>query len=72
MAKRQIKVTIDPQTGAIKVDNTGNPNEQQILRELSDLAKILNGDKAGFKVEEHKHTHGGHTHTHIHSNGGTS
>lgn len=72
MAKRQIKVTIDPNTGAITVDNSANPNEQQIIRELGDLAKILNGDKAGFKVEEHKHTHGGHTHTHIHSNGGKS
>ncbi len=72
MAKRQIKVTIDPKTGVITVDNSVNTNEQQILRELSDLAKILNGDKAGFKVEEHKHTHGGHNHTHIHSNGGTS
>ena len=72
MAKRQIKVTIDYKNGAITVDNSVNTNEQQILRELSELAKILNGDKAGFKVEEHKHTHGGHTHTHIHSNGGKS
>lgn len=72
MAKRQIKVTFDPKTGEIKIDNSANPNEQQILRELSDLAKILNGDQAGFKVEEHKHTHGGHSHTHIHSNGGKS
>lgn len=72
MAKRQIKVTIDYKNGVITVDNSVNPNEQQILRELSDLAKILNGDKAGFKVEEHKRTHGGHTHTHIHSNGGKS
>lgn len=69
MAKRQIIVTIDPETAEIRVNNAGNPDEALILKELADLSKVLNGDKAGFKIEEHVHTHGGHAHTHIHTGG---
>lgn len=72
MAKRIIKITIDPETAEIRVDNSANDNEQTILAELEKLAKVLNGNKAGFKIEEHVHTHGGHTHTHTHVGGGHS
>lgn len=69
MEKRQIIVEIDDE-GNIVVNNSANPNEQQILKELSELSEILNGDKAGFKVEKHTHTHGGHAHVHVHTNTG--
>lgn len=68
MAKRQIKVKIN-KDGTFEVNNAGNSDEQQILKELSELAKSLNGDASGFKIEEHKHTHGSHTHTHTHNQG---
>lgn len=69
MEKRQIIVEIDDE-GNIVVNNSANPNEQQILKELSELSELLNGDKAGFKVEKHTHTHGGHAHVHVHTNTG--
>lgn len=66
MAKRQIKIKVNPD-GTIKVDNSVNPNEQQILKELAELSKLLNNDSAGFKVEQHKHGNHSHTHTHVHT-----
>ena len=66
--KRQIRIEITP-TGEMKVDNAGNPDEKQILDELAELAELLNGDKTGFKVEKHVHTHGAHSHTHQHVGG---
>lgn len=66
--KRQIRVEITPE-GEIKIDNAGNPGEQQILDELAELAAIMTGDKAGFKVEKHTHTHGAHSHIHQHVGG---
>ncbi len=71
MTKRQIKVTINPDA-TIKVDNAGNPDEQKILAELSELSQLLNGDKKGFEIEKHVHTHGGHNHSHITVGGKTS
>jgi hypothetical protein len=68
MVKRQVRIEITPD-GEIKVDNQGNPGERQILDELAELAAILNGDNAGFKVEKHTHSHGGHSHTHQHVGG---
>lgn len=68
MAKRQIRVTILP-TGEMKIDNTGNPDEQRILAELGELAELLTGDKKGLEVEQHVHSHGGHNHTHQHVGG---
>ena len=68
MAKRQIKFEITTE-GEIKVDNTGNPDEQKILAELGELAELLNGDEKGYKIEAHKHTHGSHSHVHTHSHG---
>lgn len=69
MAKRQIIVEVDDE-GNIVVNNSANPDERLILKELSELSELLNGDKAGFKVEEHVHTRGGHAHVHIHTNTG--
>ena len=71
MAKRQIRIQILP-TGEMKVDNAGNPGEQQILDELAELAQLLNGEKKGFKIEKHVHSHGGHNHTHQHAKGNQS
>ena len=68
MAKRQIKIEILPD-GTMNIDNAGNPDEKRILDELSELAELLNGDKAGFKVEKHVHTHGGHANVHQHVGG---
>lgn len=68
MAKRQIKITITPQ-GQLKIDNAGNPDEKRILDELAELAELLTGDKKGFQVEQHVHSHGGHNHTHQHIGG---
>lgn len=68
MAKRQIRVEITEE-GEVKIDNAGNPGEQQILDELAEVAEFLNGNKGGFKVEKHTHTHGGHSHTHVHVGG---
>lgn len=68
--KRQIKVNIT-NTGEIKFDNAGNPDEQRILMELAELAKLLSGDEKGVKIEKHVHTHGNahtHSHDHIHVN----
>lgn len=69
MAKRQIIVEVDDD-GNIVVNNSANPDERLILKELSELSELLNGDKAGFKVEEHVHKHGGHAHVHVHTNTG--
>ncbi len=69
MAKRQIKITISP-TGDIQVDNAGNPDEQRILDELSELAEFLTGDPEGFQVEQHVHTHG-HEHAVDHQHTGS-
>jgi hypothetical protein len=63
MAKRQIKIDISEE-GEISIDNAGNPNEKQILDELAELAEIANGNKDGFKIEKHVHSHGGHNHSH--------
>lgn len=54
--KRQVKITINPD-GAIQINNAGNPDEQRILKELEELAKILTGESQGFKIEKHVHTH---------------
>lgn len=60
--KREIRVTIKDD-GEIKFDNDGNPDEQRILKELAELAKLLSGDEKAVKIERHVHTHGhGHTH----------
>ena len=66
--KRQIRIEITPE-GEMKVDNAGNPDEKKILDELAELAELLNGDKTGFKVEKHTHSHGAHSHTHQHVGG---
>jgi hypothetical protein len=62
MAKRQIKIKILPD-GQIKIDNAGNPDEQRILKELEELAQVLNGDPKAVTIEKHVHTHAtAHTH----------
>lgn len=59
---RKIKVTVS-ESGEIRFNNEGNPDEKRILRELSELAQMLTGDPRGFKVEAHVHTHlTAHTH----------
>lgn len=68
MGKRQITVEIDDE-GNVLIVNKGNSDESLILKELADMGLALNGDKQGFKVEEHVHTNGGHNHTHIHVGG---
>ena len=51
--KRTIKVKIN-KLGEMAVDNTGNPDEARILKELAELAELANGSKTGFKVEKKK------------------
>lgn len=68
MGKRQITVEID-EDGNIRIINKGNSDEALILKELADMGLALNGDKQGFKVEEHIHTHGGHNQIHTHVGG---
>ena len=64
LQKREIRVTITDD-GEIKFDNAGNPDEQRILKELAELAKLLSGDEKAVKIEKHVHTHGhGHAHSH--------
>ena len=70
MGKRQITVEID-EDGNVRIINKGNSDEALILKELADMGLALNGDKQGFKVEEHFHTNGGHNHSHIHVGGKT-
>jgi hypothetical protein len=68
--KRQIKVKIATD-GTINFDNSTNPDEARILKELAELAQMLSGDPKAVKIEKHVHTHAnGHTHTHehVHSN----
>ncbi|MBK8467723.1 MAG: hypothetical protein IPL32_18065 [Chloracidobacterium sp.] len=66
MKKREIKVTIEAD-GTIKFDNSVNPDEQRILKELEELAKLLSGDPKAVKIEKHVHQHGhGHAHSHDH------
>lgn len=68
--KRQIKVKILP-TGELKIDNSGNPDEERIKSELADLAQVLTGNGLNFKIEKHVHTHlTAHTHTHTHNHAG--
>lgn len=64
MQKRLIKVKI-AKDGTVNFDNSQNPDEQRILKELAELAKLLNGDEKAVKIEKHVHIHGhGHTHSH--------
>lgn len=67
MQKRVIKVKI-AKDGTVNFDNAGNPDEQRILKELAELAKLLSGDEKAVKIEKHVHTHG-HNHTHSHESG---
>jgi len=61
-APRKIKVKINPD-GSIQFNNAGNPDENRILKELSELAEMLNGQPEGFKIEAHTHNHlTAHTH----------
>ncbi len=69
--KRQIKVKISAD-GTISFDNSINSDEQKILKELAELAQLLNGDPQAVKIEKHVHQHGhahGHAHDHIHVGG---
>lgn len=69
--KRQIKVKILP-TGELKIDNSGNPDEERIKSELAELARVLTGNGLNFKIEKHVHTHAtAHTHADgtIHTHG---
>ncbi len=69
--KRTIKVKILPD-GTFDVNNAGNPDEARILKELAELAEMANGNKAGFKIEQHVHSHGtAHTHYHDHQHTGS-
>jgi len=64
MQKRVIKVKI-AKDGIVNFDNSLNPDEQRILKELAELAKLLSGDEKGVNIEKHVHIHGhGHTHSH--------
>lgn len=68
--KRQIKVKISAD-GTISFDNSINSDEQQILKELAELAQLLSGDPKAVKIEKHVHQHGhahGHTHEENHVN----
>lgn len=68
---RKIKVQV-LEDGTIKFDNAGNPDEKRILSELGELAQLLTGDPAGFKIEAHVHNHlTAHVHTDgtVHSHG---
>ena len=53
---RKIVVTLN-EDGSMKIDNSKNSNEQQILAELAEIAAMLNGDPKNFKVEAHVHDH---------------
>ena len=71
MTKRTVKVKIE-KDGTFRINNAGNSDEARILRELSELAAILSGDKAAFEIEAHVHTHAtAHTHADgtIHTHG---
>ncbi|MBI5954385.1 MAG: hypothetical protein HY865_22235 [Chloroflexi bacterium] len=63
--KRQIKVQI-LLNGEIKFDNSQNPDEARILKELAELAAMLSGDPQAVKIEKHVHQHG---HVHSHEDG---
>lgn len=64
--KREIKVKISAD-GTINFDNSVNPDESRILKELADLSKLLSGDEKAVKIEKHVHQHGhGHAHSHDH------
>lgn len=65
MAQRIIKIDINSD-GSLRIDNSLNDGEETILRELSELSAILNGQPTGFKVEAHTHEHG---HGHVHHGG---
>ncbi len=68
--KRTIKVKINS-LGEMSVNNAGNPDEARILKELSELAELLNGSKTGYKIEQHVHTHATlHSHDHQHAGSG--
>lgn len=56
MATRKIKVTVS-KDGTLKFDNAGNSDETRILRELGELAELLTGNKQGFEIEAHTHSH---------------
>lgn len=56
MQTRTIKVNISAD-GTINFDNAGNPDEQRILKELAELAKLLSGDEKAVKIERHVHIH---------------
>lgn len=62
--KREIKVKIG-KDGTINFDNSVNPDEARILKELAELAQLLSGDPKAVKIEKHVHIHGsGHAHSH--------
>lgn len=70
MQKRVIKVKIG-KDGTINFDNSQNPDEARILKELEELAKLLSGDPKAVKIEKHVHAHGhgnAHSHDHVHVN----
>ena len=65
-AKRQIKVKIAAD-GTINFDNSQNPDEARILKELAEIADMVSGDPQAVKIEKHVHQHGhGHAHSHDH------
>ncbi len=64
--KRQIKVKIS-KDGTINFDNSTNPDEARILKELAEISAMLSGDEKAVKIEKHVHQHGhGHAHSHDH------
>lgn len=62
MTQRIINIQINP-NGSLRIDNSQNEDEEIILRELSELSSLLNGQPKGFKIEAHVHEHG---HAHVH------